>query len=151
RQNGVEIDVVPIAAGRRNQDEVLVERLEAPAVTEQDSRLPIRVLLRSYNPNIVVGKLTLIKSSMELRKGEGPEKGARPEFHDEPILETVVKLRPGLTAFYFQQPPSKKEAYTYEAKFVPQHVEDVLGKVLQKGLPGDREENNRARVSVIAR
>ena len=51
KQNNVEIDVIPVAAGRRNQNEVLVERVEAPAQTEQESRLPIRILIRSFNPN----------------------------------------------------------------------------------------------------
>src|SRR5262249_54100053 len=30
KENGVQIDVLPIAAGRRNPNEVLVERIEAP-------------------------------------------------------------------------------------------------------------------------
>src|SRR5205814_10374713 len=32
---GVQIDVVPLASGRRNEDEVLVERVQAPPLTEQ--------------------------------------------------------------------------------------------------------------------
>ncbi len=151
KQNGVEIDIVPVAAGRRNQDEVLVERVEAPALTEKDSRLPIRILIRSFNPDVVVGSLKLIKTSMEIRKGDGPGDPETPVFQDEPVLETVVKLRQGLNAFYFEQPATRKDAYTYEAKFVPQHVEDARGKELRRGLPGDRVENNRASVSVIAR
>ncbi len=150
RQNGVEIDVVPIAAGRRNQDEVLVERIEVPAVTEEESRLPIRIVIRSFNPGVVVGNLKLLKKSMAIRKG-GDGEGDEPVFEDEPILETEVRVRQGLTAFYFQQPPSKKEAYTYEAKFVPLRVEDGAGKVVREGLVADRVENNRASASVIAR
>ena len=46
--NGVQIDVVPLAAGYRNENEVLVQSVEAPPKTEQGSRLPIRVLVRSY-------------------------------------------------------------------------------------------------------
>ncbi len=57
--NGVQIDVVPLAAGYRNENEVLVQRVEAPAITEQGGRLPIRVLVRSYNPNVVTGELAL--------------------------------------------------------------------------------------------
>src|SRR5262249_20434113 len=53
---------------------------------------------------------------------------------------------------FFQQPGSKKEeAYTYEAKFVPSHVEDSRGNLVQKSLPGDRVENNRASATVMAR
>jgi Mg-chelatase subunit ChlD len=56
---GVQIDTVPLAAGQRNEDEVLVERVDAPPVIEQGARVPIRVLVRSHNPNTVVGTLTL--------------------------------------------------------------------------------------------
>jgi hypothetical protein len=55
----VQIDVLPLAASQRNVNEVLVERVDAPPVVEQGARVPIRVLVRSYNPNIVVGRLTL--------------------------------------------------------------------------------------------
>src|SRR5204862_3012285 len=37
KQNGVQIDVVPIAATRQQQNEILVERIEAPPLTEKDS------------------------------------------------------------------------------------------------------------------
>src|SRR5439155_8005768 len=46
KHNGVQIDVVPLAAGYRNENEVLVQSVEAPPKTEQGSRLPIRVLIR---------------------------------------------------------------------------------------------------------
>src|SRR5581483_8478302 len=59
RQNGVQIDVVPLAAGYRNENEVLVQSVEAPPTTEQGARLPIRVLIRSYNPRMVTGTLAL--------------------------------------------------------------------------------------------
>jgi Mg-chelatase subunit ChlD len=59
RSLGVQIDVLPLAADQTNQDEILVERVTAPAVIEQGSRVPIRVLIRSFNPNPVVGRLTL--------------------------------------------------------------------------------------------
>src|SRR5205085_8372433 len=42
RQNGVQIDVVTLGAGVRNENEVLVERVEAPPIAEQGARLPIR-------------------------------------------------------------------------------------------------------------
>jgi uncharacterized membrane protein len=141
RQNGVEIDVVAIAAGRRNQNEVLIERLEAPALTEHDSRLPLRILIRSYHPDVVVGKLVLMKKVPGLGNDGGYD----------PILETEVKLRQGLNAFYFQQSGGKEEACTYRAKLEPLRVEDARGKLKHKGLPGDRSENNDVEVSVITR
>src|SRR5262249_34398866 len=65
---GVQIDVLPIAAGQRNEDEVLVERVDAPPVIEQGARLPIRVLVRSHNPNVVVGTLTLRQITANVRR-----------------------------------------------------------------------------------
>jgi uncharacterized membrane protein len=149
KQNGVQIDVVPIAAGRRNQSEVLVERVEAPPLTEKGSRLPIRIVIRSYNPNIIVGNLRLTKISLEMHKGD---KETQASFSAQPVLETEVKLRQGLNAFFFQQPGSNKDdSYTYEAVFVPQRVVSEGGKVLENGLPGDRIENNRASANVMSR
>ena len=37
KQNGVQIDVVPIATRQQQQNEILVERIEAPPMTEKDS------------------------------------------------------------------------------------------------------------------
>src|SRR5207237_668930 len=59
RINGAQIDVVPLAAGYRNENEVLVQSIEAPPKTEQGSRLPLRVLIRSYHPRTVYGTLAL--------------------------------------------------------------------------------------------
>jgi uncharacterized membrane protein len=148
KQNGVQIDVVPIAAGRRNPNEVLVERVEAPSITEKDTRLPIRVVLRSYNPDTVVGTLRLNKISLEMRKvGEGK---AVPAFEARPVLESTVRLRYGLNPFFFQEPGSKTDdSFTYEAVFEPSHVvRDGGGR---ERLVGDRVENNRASTSVLAR
>lgn len=63
RSLGVQIDVLPLASGSRNQNEVLVERVEAPPLTEQGASIPIRVVVRSFNPNIVEGRLTLKQST----------------------------------------------------------------------------------------
>lgn len=56
---GVQIDVVPLAAGQRNEDEIMVERVDAPPVIETGAVVPVRVSIRSHNPNIVVGRLTV--------------------------------------------------------------------------------------------
>ncbi len=56
---GVQIDVVVVAAGQRNENEVLVERVEAPPLTEQGSQIPIRVLVRSFNKQIVRARLVV--------------------------------------------------------------------------------------------
>src|SRR5262249_24901946 len=55
----VQIDIVPLAAGQRNEDEVLAERVESPTLIEQGAEVPIRVLFRSFNPHNVIGRLTL--------------------------------------------------------------------------------------------
>ncbi len=151
RQNGVQIDIVPIAAGRKSLNEVLVERIEAPPYTDKDARVPLRVILRSYHPQVVVGTLTL--SKMSLTKRRDPETGQfEPAFDKQELAPTRVKLKQGLNVFYLQQPGARKEeSYTYEAKFVPDHVETATGQLVQKGLPGDRIENNRASVNIIVR
>ncbi len=59
--NGVQIDVVPLAAGQRNENEVLIESVQAPAVAQQGVQLPIRVVLRNHNPNPVRGLLKIKK------------------------------------------------------------------------------------------
>src|SRR5207249_7671743 len=90
RQNGVEIDVVHIAAGRRNPNEVLVERIEAPPYTEKDARLPLRIVLRSFHPDIVVGTLKLSKTSLEMKKEPGKNED-RPTFDKEPLYQKDVR------------------------------------------------------------
>lgn len=139
RLNGVQIDVVPLATGYHNESEVLVQSVEAPPLTEQGSRLPIRVLVRSYNPLPVRGTLTLRQIS------DGPPVivGGRP-------LE--VRLRPGLNSIPFQHSvQNRQQSYTYQAVFEPKLVETPEGKPLRAYLPGeDRVENNLATTHVVA-
>jgi uncharacterized membrane protein len=65
--NGVQIDVVPLAAGKRNENEVLIESVQAPPIAQQGVQLPIRVVLRNHNPNPVRG---LLKVKKYQRKSE---------------------------------------------------------------------------------
>jgi uncharacterized membrane protein len=151
KQNGVQIDILPIAGARRNPNEVLVERVDAPSQIEKDSRISLRVLLRSFNPQVVVGKVQLYKISLDAKEAD-EQKGPQTVFETRPVLESVVKLKYGLNPYVFSQPGTKKDdAYVYEVKFVPLHVENAAGLKLQEGFPGDRVENNRASVSVMAR
>jgi uncharacterized membrane protein len=115
---------------------------------EQGSQLPIRVSIRSYNPNVVVGTL-------------------RVQYQKDGVLRHVltspreVALQFGLNTFTFQQllegddgqakPLDSQSSYTFEAEFQPRHVQNDKGEVLFTGLPGDRVENNRARTHVVAR
>src|SRR6266852_7470384 len=116
--NGAQIDVVPIIY--RNENEVMVQSVEAPAITEQSALLPIRVLLRNFHPQPVEGTLTV----KEVSEGQGVELPGSPRR---------VVLHPGLNSVRFQRALTKQEkSYTYEAAFQPDN------------LPGDRVQNNRA-------
>lgn len=137
KKNGVPIDVVPLAAGYRNEQDVLVQGVEAPPVTEQSAQLPIRVLLRSYNPRPVIGTLTL-------RQIAGGQSTPVPP---SPLL---VKVRPGLNAIPFKQSLGKQQqSYTYEAVFQPKEVvrDDASGAA---EFTNTRPENKRATTHVIA-
>ena len=135
--NGAQIDVVPLAAGFRNENEVLVQSVEAPPKTEQGSRLPIRVLIRSYHPGIVYGTLILEQNA----------DSSRMPVDDSP---RNVQLRPGLNSFSFQQPlANRQQSYTYQAIFQPKAVKNERGD-LTPGLAGDRVQNNSATTHVVA-
>lgn len=138
KRNGVEIDVIPLAAGRRVENEVLVQSIEAPAHIEQGSHLRIRVQIRSFNPNIVRGQLRVTR----IAEGKAPA----------PIVEQRVDLQKGLNSFSFEPPGQQPQgSYSYVAEFLPQEVLAPEGERLAKGLPGDRVQNNRATTHVVAR
>ena len=138
QRNDIQIDVVPLAAGYRNQNEVLVQGVEAPPQIEQSSRLPIRVLVRSYNPHTVAGTLTLRQIS-----------GGQTVLVPPSPLQ--VRLRPGLNSISFKQTLGKQQqSYTYEAVFQPQAVIEEDGGSIQLGKGDYRPENKRATTHVIA-
>jgi uncharacterized membrane protein len=143
RENGVQIDVLPLAARQRNENEILVQSIDAPPLVEQGAQLPIRVVIRSFNPNVVVGTLTVKQTS----EGHSSDVPGSPKKN--------VALQPGLNSFTFKQPlSSEQRSYTYEAEFLPEAVFKQEGKDLvqiAKGLPGDRPQNNRATTHVVAR
>jgi uncharacterized membrane protein len=137
KQNGVQIDIVPLATGYRNENEVLVQSVEAPPRTERGARLPIRVLIRSYNPRTVYGTLTL----RQITEGESTFVAPSP---------LRIQLKPGLNAVPFKQPLENEErSYTYQAVFQPEAVQGEKGELVQ-GLPGDRVQNNFANTHVVA-
>jgi uncharacterized membrane protein len=147
KENGVQIDAVTLAAGYRNENEVLVERVEAPPMTEQGARLPIRALIRSYNPRMVTGTLKLVQKS---EGGEAPvaiEAGPGVRERGPPA---VVQLRPGLNSFSFKQTlEAAQKSYTYEAIFQPLESQSDRGELV-RGLAGDRVQNNSASTHVVA-
>jgi uncharacterized membrane protein len=161
KQNGVEIDTVLVSSSARNQNEILVERIEAPAVTEADTRMPIRIVIRSYNPNTVVGRMSLTKTSLQMTvDAKDPTGQLKVAYRPFPVEDKLVRVRLGLNAFYLQQPGLQEgESYTYEAKFVPLGVEKApvdldnpdLAKLDRQAVKLDRPENNYASTSVLAR
>jgi len=157
--NGVQIDVVMLAAGQRNESEVMVQSVEAPPLTEQGARLPIRVLIRSFNPRLVRGSLQLRQKASEqvIKDGKSeivvtttlvpvsPGPGV-----EQPGQTSIVVLRPGLNSFSFRQTlTGQQQSYTYEAIFTPTHVAGDDGDWI-KGVPGDRPQNNSASTHVVA-
>ncbi|MGF1582704.1 MAG: VWA domain-containing protein [Gemmataceae bacterium] len=133
KKNGVEIDVVLLAAFRTQRNEVLVKRIEAPSVAERDSRLPLRVVVESHHKKPVTGTLTLVKRW--LRGGL-----IKREFDQEILRSATVTVREGLNPFYLPQDRVKgDDSYIYEAKFIPNK------------LPGDNPINNRAQTTVVSR
>lgn len=143
KQNGIEVDVLPILEGRSAQNEILVERIEAPRLTEKGAQLPVRVVLRSFHPQVVVARLEVRKIFFD------PQRDLRDELARN---TTIVKLRQGLQIFSLQETAAKEEtAFAYEAKITPLAVETPDGARVHNELPGDRIENNVARVVVMAR
>ena len=90
--NGVQIDVVPIGAGQRKENEVLVQSVEAPPEIEEGAPLLIQVTLRSFNPHLVQGALT-VKQRMDV--GE--------LVHVEGSPRKNVQLKQGVNTFLFEQ------------------------------------------------
>ncbi|MSU76931.1 MAG: VWA domain-containing protein [Gemmataceae bacterium] len=146
KQNGVQVDVVKIDAARRQVNEILVERIEAPAVTEKNTRLPMRVVIRSFNPKVVVAQLNLRKISFD------PSHELQMDEKERKKNSSTVRLHQGLNVCYFQQAGSKDDTvFAYEASVVPLRVETSEGALVERGLPGDRVDNNIARVCVLSR
>jgi uncharacterized membrane protein len=157
KQQGVQIDVLPLGVGYKNENEVLVQAVEAPPFAAQGQRLPVRVLVRNAHPSrLVDGVLELVQiRDREARPVpilDGPQVLAKPEQPGP----ARVQLRPGLNVFKFRDraddPAIDSEvSFTYRATFTPTRSMDANGGNVVQGLPGDRSANNRATASVVAR
>ncbi len=152
-KNGVQIDTVALAPGFRNESEVLVQAVEAPPVTAQGQRLPVRVLVRNATPDRVVdGRLEVFKSSRgdskEVEIEDGPQ-----VLEARPGRPPLVRLLPGLNVFRFRDrvDPQGDSAFAYRATFTPTESRPVAGGPVVAGLPGDRAANNRAAAAVVSR
>jgi uncharacterized membrane protein len=153
KQNGVQIDTIALAPGYRNESEVLVQAVEAPSVTAQGQRLPVRVLVRNASPNRVVdGRLEVLKSS------QGENRPIQIEESDQ-VLEAnrdappKVRLFPGLNVFRFRDraDPLGDASFAYRATFTPLESRPMEGGAVVAGVPGDRAANNRAAAAVVSR
>ena len=141
KQNGVQIDVVPLGAGQRNENEVLVERVEAPPVAEKGAAPAHPRAAAQPQPQPRRRRADAAAD----RRGRRPRPSAS---------RGKVRLAPGLSTFKFDQPlgAAKGESYTYEAEFVPEGVLVDEGKGVElRPLTGDRVQNNKATTHVIAR
>ena len=151
RRQGVQIDVLPLAVGYRNENEVLVQAVEVPPRVAGGERLPVRVLIRNAHPTrLVEGTLEVI----EVRDRQG--RPLAPVDAPQRPGPVTVTLRPGLNVFKFltradADAGEPDVSLTYRATVVPTKSMDPDGRNAVAGLPGDRASNNRASASVVAR
>jgi uncharacterized membrane protein len=153
KQNGVQIDVVPLGEGYRLENEVLVQAVEVPPQTVKGTRLPVHVLVRNAHPSrFVVGKLELFQN----REGKEKSLGMVGRSEDEESPYTV-RLQPGLNRFTFRDKAEggkkgeEELSYSYRAQFTPLETQEADGTGRRPGLPGDRIQNNKGMAHVIAR
>lgn len=160
KQNGVQIDSIALAPGYRNENEVLVQAVEAPRQSAEGARLPVRVLVRNASPNrLVDGLLELVRVGPD---AEGIDRAEQLTIDAEnPMVldggdgrrPPLVRLQPGLNAFRFRDRTAgeKEASYSYRAVFTPVRSANDDGSGVVMGLPGDRVANNRAGTVVVTR
>lgn len=154
RQNEVQIDTIALAPGYRNENEVLVQAVEAPPLTTTGTRLPVRVLVRNANPTRAVeGLLDVVQVRPDGERPVPIEDG--PQVLDKAKQPARVRLVPGLNSFRFrdrtEDTPREESSFSYRATFTPLLSADEAGRNVVAGLPGDRVTNNRATTAVVAR
>src|SRR5688500_6021343 len=89
--------------------EVMVEFVEAPAVAEHDTMVPVRVRLRNLSSETVEGTVILYKKSFEIDRGLlPPEAAPEKENVDGWPRRIAVKLPPGVKEIHAQVPGLKK-------------------------------------------
>ncbi len=59
KELGIQIDVLPLGVALRHENEILVESVDVPSVTEQGSKVPVTIQVRSFHPETVIARLTL--------------------------------------------------------------------------------------------
>jgi uncharacterized membrane protein len=163
RRNGIPIDTLALAPGFRNENEVLIQSVDAPPITVQGGRLPVRILIRNAHPTREIdGELEVVRIGRQgLGFGlDGNDTEVAIRIEDGPQVlngknPPLVRLVPGLNVFRFRdlhrEQAQNETSYTYKANFKP--LQSVLkpGDAPTAGLPGDRPNNNRATAAVVAR
>jgi uncharacterized membrane protein len=148
QHNGVEIDVVPLAATRDRQAEIMVERVEVPPLTGGGAQTLLSVFVRNLSARKVTGTLYVVRKGLKQQTANGVVAG---EVQETNLVGSpgpngqwrpgkLYTLEPGQNEILVPETTAKKdESYIYEARFVP------------RNLPNDRIENNQASASVVAR
>ncbi len=153
KHQAVPVDVLPLAVGYRNENEVLVQGIEVPPAAATGERLPVRVLVRNAHPTRVVdGTLELVQIRDRETRPVPAENGPQVLKLPAGPGPVRVRLRPGLNIFPFRdRAEDATTSSTYRATFTPIQSADPDGRNVVVGLPGDRVANNRATAAVVAR
>jgi uncharacterized membrane protein/Mg-chelatase subunit ChlD len=112
RAKGVEIDVVPLGAGQRNEEEVLIDSIHTERLAKQGGKVEVNVQIRSFNPKMVLARLTLTEASdneAEKKPGEGGKR-----------YVTYLPLYRGLNPFVKEQAlTDEQRSYSFKAEIEP--------------------------------
>ncbi len=160
-KNKVEVDTVALAPGVRNENEVRVESVDAPALTAEGERRTLRVVVRNEHPTrIVDGTLELLRIGAAV--GDQPAEKRDPVriVETDQVLDAgkrppIVRLMPSKVrqnVFEFVDTPGKgRSSYTYTATFTPIRSKEPDAADWTPGLAGDRPANNAASTVVVAK
>ncbi len=113
RARGVEIDVVPLGANQRNEEEVLIDSIHTERVAKQGGKVEVNVQVRSFNPKMVFARLTLRETSHEAAERKKPG-----DDRQKQVL--YVALFRGLNPFVIERTLAEEHrSYSYEAEIEP--------------------------------
>jgi len=160
-KNKVEVDTVALAPGIRNENEVRVESVDAPALTAEGERRTLRVVVRNEHPTrIVDGTLELLRIGASVADGQADKRDPVRIVDSEQVLDStkrppIVRLMPSKVrqnVFEFVDTPGKgRSSYTYRATFTPIRSKEPEAADWTPGLAGDRPANNAASTVVVAK
>ncbi len=122
---GVQVDVAPLNYNIEN--EVVVERLNAPPMKRENEPFTIDVVLRSTNPGDVVGRLTVLHSGQPMDMDP---------YTDGLQSTRIIKLKPGPNTERVRVPamPGTSTIHEFKAIFEPEGA--TASATTQPGAPG---------------